>query len=81
MPSIGYGSNKKTRYMLPNRFLKFRVFNVKDLDLLLMHHKKFAAEIASNVSTRKRKAIVARAAELDVRVINKSARLRSEERR
>ena len=29
MPSIGYGSNKKTRHMLSNGFYKFVVNNVK----------------------------------------------------
>ena len=31
MPKIGYGSNKKTRHMLPNGFHRFRVYNVNDL--------------------------------------------------
>ena len=29
MPSIGYGSNKKTKHLLPNGFFKFTVSNVK----------------------------------------------------
>eukprot|EP00887_Chlorella_sp_A99_P006842 scaffold2.g6842.t1 len=79
MPNIGYGTNKKTRHVLPNGFLKFVVSNVKDLELLLLHNRKYAAEIAHNVSTLKRKAIVERAAELNVKVLNASAKLRSEE--
>ncbi len=39
MPNIGYGSNKKTRHVLPSGFLKFLVHNVRDLDLLLMHNR------------------------------------------
>eukprot|EP00008_Paramoeba_atlantica_P003446 CAMPEP_0201481492 /NCGR_PEP_ID=MMETSP0151_2-20130828/5773_1 /ASSEMBLY_ACC=CAM_ASM_000257 /TAXON_ID=200890 /ORGANISM="Paramoeba atlantica, Strain 621/1 / CCAP 1560/9" /LENGTH=81 /DNA_ID=CAMNT_0047863731 /DNA_START=207 /DNA_END=452 /DNA_ORIENTATION=+ len=81
MPKIGYGSNKKTRNMLPNGFLKFRVFNVEDLNLLMMHNKKYAAEIAAKVSSTKRRAIIQRAAELNVSVVNRNARLRSEEQR
>lgn len=43
-------------------FLKAVVHNVADLDLLLMHNRKYCAEVAHNVSTQKRKDIVQRAA-------------------
>jgi large subunit ribosomal protein L32e len=78
-PSVGYGSNKKTRHLLPNGFLKFVVHNVADLDLLMMHNRRYCAEVAHNVSTLNRKAIVERAAQLNVNVINKDARVASEE--
>jgi len=41
---IGYGSNKKTRHMMPSGHKAFLVSNVKDVELLLMHNKTYAAE-------------------------------------
>lgn len=79
MPNIGYGSNKKTRHMLRNGFYKFRVERPQDIDMLLMHNTKFAAEIASGVSSRKRREIIERADQLNVLVLNKGARLNSAE--
>ena len=55
MPNIGYGSNAKTRHLRPNGFYTFRINNVKELELLLMHNRRYSAEIAHNVSVRNRK--------------------------
>ncbi|KAM7513929.1 hypothetical protein LguiA_003512 [Lonicera macranthoides] len=79
MPNVGYSSDKKTRHYLPNGFKKFVVHNAKELEILMIHNRTYCAEIAHNVSTRKRKEIVERDAQLDVAVTNKLARLRSQE--
>merc|ERR1712158_156694 len=49
MPNIGYGSNKKTKHMLPNGFRKVLVHNLKELEVLMMQNKSFCAEIAHGV--------------------------------
>ncbi|WPH01937.1 60S ribosomal protein L32 [Acrodontium crateriforme] len=78
MPKIGYGSNKKTRHMMPSGHKAFLVNNVRDLDLLLMHNKTYAAEIAHAVSARKRIEIVSRAKQLGVKVTNGKAKITTE---
>ncbi|XP_037852771.2 large ribosomal subunit protein eL32-like [Chlorocebus sabaeus] len=79
MPNIGYGSNKKTKHMLPSGFWKFLVHNVKELEVLPTCNKSYCAEITHNVSSKNRKAIMERAAQLAIRVTNPNARLHSEE--
>jgi len=41
---IGFGSNKKTRHLMPSGHKAFLVHNTRDVDLLLMHNKTYAAE-------------------------------------
>ncbi len=48
---IGYGSNKKTRHLMPSGHKAFLVHNPADVDLLLMHNTTFAAEYASFFKT------------------------------
>lgn len=40
MPKIGYGSNAKTRHVLPNGYKEFVVNNEKDVETLLMQNNK-----------------------------------------
>jgi large subunit ribosomal protein L32e len=79
MPKIGYGSNSKTRFTLPNGFKKVLIKNQKDLELLLMHNRVYCGEIAKNVSSLKRIAILERARQLDVKIINAGGRVKTAE--
>lgn len=78
MPKIGYGNNKKTRHMAPSGHKSFVVSNPADVELLLLHTKTYAAEIAHNVSSKKRVAILDKAKALGVKVTNPKGRLNLE---
>ena len=79
MPTIGYGSDKKTRFLLPCGMKKFIVKSIADLEMLLMNNRKYAGEIAHAVSAKTRVAILERAKELNVRLLNDDARVKKEE--
>ena len=79
MVNIGYGNDKRTRHVLPNGLKALRVFNVKELEILIMHNRTFCAEIPHNVSCRKRKAIIDRADALQITVVNRNGKIDRED--
>nr|CAA25404.1 ribosomal protein 49 [Drosophila melanogaster] len=66
MPNIGYGSNKRTRHMLPTGFKKFLVHNVRELEVLLMQNPRLLREMPT-ASPPRSKEIIERAKQLSLR--------------
>merc|ERR1712187_845148 len=79
MVNIGYGNDKRTRHVLPNGLKSLRVYNVKELEILIMHNRTFCAEIPHNVCMRKRKAIIDRAEELKIPILNRNGKMDRED--
>jgi large subunit ribosomal protein L32e len=80
MPNIGYGSNRATKYIQPSGFKNFPINNVQDLYMLVMQNRKYAAVISHTVGAKIRRAIVRKAQELDIRLVNGNSKLRRIER-
>jgi large subunit ribosomal protein L32e len=68
MPRIGYRSSKKLRGLHPSGMQEVLVHNIKDMDGL--HPKIHAVRIAHRVGDRKRLAIIERADDLGLHVLN-----------
>ena len=67
---IGYGTKRTHRHILPSGFKKLLITCPADIEMLLMNNRVYAAEIAACIGQKKRNAILRRAKELNVRVIN-----------
>merc|ERR1712212_1358023 len=79
MPSIGHGSDKRGRHVLQNGFRKVTINNVRELAVIMMNHREYAAEIAHGVSARKRVLIRKEAEKLNIVLTNGKAKTRTEE--
>ena len=66
---VGFGGPKKVRGLHPSGFEEVLVYNVSDLEKI--NADKQAARIGGTVGTKKRIAIVEKAKELDIRLLNK----------
>jgi len=72
---IGFGTQKSHRHILPCGFKKFVANNGRDLDMLLLQNRVYAVQFAHNLSVRKRIAMLKKARQLDLRVLNAGARI------
>ena len=79
MPNKGYGSDRVTKYIHVDGFKHFPINTVQDLYMLVMQNRKYAGVISHTIGAKSRKAIVRKAQELDVKLINGNSKLRKVE--
>ncbi|VFV32527.1 60s ribosomal protein l32-like [Lynx pardinus] len=79
MPNVGYGSNMKTKHVLPSGSRKSLIHNVRESEALRTCNKSHCTEIAHDVSSKNPQHIGERAAHVAIRVTNPNVRLYSEE--
>ena len=80
MPRIGFRTDREYRYRHNDGMYRVNVATVKDIEMLMMQNRRYAAVINHNVSFRLRKQIIARAKQLAVKVVNKAVRVKSQEK-
>lgn len=78
MPNIAYGSNKKTKHLLPSSFWKFLVHNVKDLEELLLCNGYYCADFAQ-CFLQEMEIITSKTAQLVINITKPNTRLCSKE--
>jgi large subunit ribosomal protein L32e len=78
-PTIGFGSDKATKYLLPNGLKPFLVHSEKDLEPLFTQNKVYAAVIGHSVGGVLRRKIEQKAEENQIVVVNAGARQRKQE--
>ena len=76
---VGYRNAKATRHILHNGFKKMLIRNAGDIELLLMNNREYCGELAHNLNASTRKAIIKRAAELNVKLTNSKGKVAKEE--
>ena len=80
-PSIGYGTDNETKFMLPSGFIPVVVRTVKDLDMLLTKNTTHCAVISHQCGGLLRRQIEKKAEELDINVANAGYRMKAEEQK
>jgi large subunit ribosomal protein L32e len=78
-PSSGFGSDKETKYLLPNGFKPYRVHNEKDLEPLFTQNTKYAVVIGHAVGGALRRKIEQIAKDKNLVVVNEGARQKKQE--
>jgi len=80
MPNIGYGTKKADRFKARKTGkYTFVLRNVNDLECVKNQGDLYDVYLGRSLNVRTRKEIIAKAAEMGLRVLNKSARMKTEE--
>ena len=78
-PSIGFGSDNATKYMLEDGFIPVIVRNVADLEPLRTQNTTHCAVIAAQTGGKLRREIEQKASEMNIKVQNLGARAKKVE--
>jgi large subunit ribosomal protein L32e len=78
-PGSGFGSDKETKYMLPNGFKPYLVHNERDLEPLFTQNTKYAVVIGHATGGALRRKIEQIASEKNLLVVNGGARQKKQE--
>merc|ERR1712026_160730 len=80
MPNIGYGTKKKDRFKARKTGkYTFVVRNEQDLQCMKGQEEVYDVYLAKSLSSKKRRDILEKATEMNIRVLNKDARNKAEE--
>jgi large subunit ribosomal protein L32e len=69
MPTIGYGSPKKTRGLHPSGYQDILISNMRELESL--NSETQAGRISSKIGKRKKIIMLEKAQELKIKILNK----------
>lgn len=78
-PNPGYGSDRETRFMLPDGFKPVLVRTMKDLEALTSLNKTHCAVMAKQTSARLRREMEEKAQEIGVKIQNAGTRVLKKE--
>jgi large subunit ribosomal protein L32e len=68
MPNVGYGAPRELRGLHPSGLKEVMIYNLKDLEKV--NKEKDAGRLSSTIGQRKRKDILDRAKQLQIRILN-----------
>jgi len=68
MPNVGYGAPRKLRGLHPSGLKEVMIYNLKDIEKI--DKEKEAGRLSSSIGKKKKKIILDRAKQLQIRILN-----------